>query len=219
MELGLIAPLILLDVCKLTRIQYVLPYLLIQEKGYRSFYTDRAKSGNKVFLDASDSGWKRAPEALSTVEKALEVLTPTAIILPCYLFDYRKSLTEVSAYKSFKLPLIGSLTGCESKEYQRHYEELRDRGITSFLITDSAYRFCKDLPLESRFLLINTKNPWDLDLKDKDIVFTSFPISLGLQGRFMFEGVPSPPVLTYREPLTFPDVVYKNLKEVLSYEL
>jgi hypothetical protein len=220
MEIGIIAPTKLLSkFCCLTEIQYCIPKLIVEDKKYRDFFTERESSGDLIILDLRSLGWKRKPESLEICRKALELLDRPLVVLPSYMYEVKRTLEVAEVYLGELRPSIvsGCIEGTDSKEAESCAKKLKELGLRTLSIPAHLYPFFKTFNSEGpRVYLDNYQKIEELAGIEGTLV-TSLPVRLGLDGRLLSDHTPSPPSLTYSEDIAFPKIVEKNIKDAISY--
>lgn len=218
MEVGIIAPIKLLKECCITNIQYCLPSLLLESKEYLFFYEDKVKQGCTLFLDCKKIGWRREPEILDIVKKSLKLITPNYVILPSHMFNKNKTigiqrefLKKLRGHK-----LVQCLEGTTKEEISDCLTALPEMEI---IIPSHNINTCKDISWSGPITYLdNHLNIEEIKNREGDILITSLPIRLGLQGRLLSDYRPSPPSLTfYEEENKYPTIIKRNIKEVIRY--
>lgn len=215
MRVGIIAPIKFLEKYCITNIQYCLPALVVENQTYRNFYCKRRIQGNTIILDCKKPGWKREPEDINIVKKAIEILEPDLVIAPSCMFRPKES-EEI--YKWFRKVIkarnvVRCIEGTSEKEVGKYVEEGNFTAIPSYM-----FKYA----LKRRWVnnIIFIENHLSIDeLKGyQGLLVTSLPIRLGLQGRVLSDYLPSPPSLTFYETEDkYPMVTRKNVEETLEY--
>ena len=129
MKVGIISPTKFLDKYCTTDIQYVLPKLYLEDEKYRQFYQSRREKGDNTIVDCKGLGWKREPEEDWICLSTILDLSPQVVILPSYMYDYKKTLEIAKNYTSkLSYPrgkLVGCLEGTNFKEVGKCLTALR----------------------------------------------------------------------------------------------
>ena len=166
-------------------------------------------------MDLRQPTWKRTPEEWHIVEKALELITPSIIILPSYAYEKEKTIQVAVDYgkrlEGFKLR--GTPEGTTLAEVN---ECIKALGFTKWALPSHLYSLIPDKCLKGCTYLDNHISLEELKKWDGTLV-TSLPVRLGLKGRLLSDCRPSVPSLTLHEEPEFPKIVEKNIKEVLEY--
>jgi mRNA-degrading endonuclease RelE of RelBE toxin-antitoxin system len=218
LEIGIIAPIKLLEECCVTNTQYCIPELLLNSKTYLSFYKKKESKGDKILLDCKKLTWKRIPESLDIILQALKLITPTYIILPSYMFNKEKTIEVQKEYKKrlkgYKL--IYCLEGTNEKE-TLDYLKLNPK--VRITIPSHNINTCKNINWGYPVIYLDTHLRIDeIQPNDTNLLLTSLPVRLGLQGRLLSDFKPSPPSLTfYEEENNYPAILNKNIEEVIRY--
>jgi len=215
MEIGIIAPIKMLEECCITGIQYCLPKLIVESEEYRKFYKGRIDEGDKVYMDLRQIGWRRGPEEWPIVEKALATLRPTYVILPSFAFEKEKTVQIEEDYskrlEGFKL--IGTPEGTTLSEVN---ECMKALGLGRWALPSHLYSLIPDKQLNGYYYIDNHLYMGELKGWDGTL-FTSLPVRLGLKGRILSDYRPSIPALTFYEEPQFPKIVDRNIREALEY--
>jgi len=211
MKVGIIAPIKDLEKYCITDIQYCLPSLLLTSREYRDFYISKEEEDNLIILDCKKIGWKREPEDLEVVKKALEVIKPSIIISPSSMFNTKLSK---KIYKEFLENIPSSYTVVRTIE-GASVKDLVTNG-DKVAIPSHMFRFLDKLPDNSVYIE-NHLNIEELEGR-QGILVTSLPVRLGLQGRLLSDYRPTPPSLTFfEEKDKYSRVTIKNIEEIKEY--
>lgn len=225
MQVGIIAPVSTLEKYCTTEIQYCLPFLIANDKGYRSFYNLKKEEGHLVIMDTHrDQGWERKPEEMEVILEALSYLTPSLIITPSHMFQTTKTveaarlfLSKLSSRKVKPEGIVGCVEGTTVREVKECAKDLKKLGITTLAIPSHLYKICKEIPHNGPTIYIeNHLNPEELDGLEGTLV-TSLPVRLGLLGRLNSDYLPSPNSLTFKEEDKFPKVIEKNIRDLIAF--
>lgn len=218
MEVGIIAPISMLDRYCTTKIQYFLPGLLNQSKRYKDFYQNLPRDTTKI-MDCRKPTWKREPENLELCKQGLK-LSPDYIVLPSYMFESERTIKVAKEYsRELSTPsglAVACLEGTTDKEIVDCAKKLK--AFLGYAIPSHLYNICKKPPKKP--ILIYLENHLKLDeLRDRTgILVSSLPVRLGLQGRLLSNYLPSPPGLNfYEEKNEYPMVIGKNIRELIDY--
>lgn len=219
MEVGIVAPISMLERYCTTNIQYCFPRLLMNNKEYRSFYVARQELGNTIILDCRKIIWKRTPEFLPVIQEALRYVKPNLVVLPSIMYNTQETLMVAKEYLRVlpkSLSFVGCLEGTTIKEVRRCRRQLSKIKLDKFAVPSHLYSTYKDE--EAMYLGLHT-NPEEL-VGHSGILITSLPVRLGLLGRFLTDYLPSPPPLTFYETSDkWPETTKSNVQEVLdTYE-
>lgn len=220
MKVGIIAPIKFLDRYCITNIQYCLPRLLFENEKYRRFYTERKKRGNTIILDCRKLIWKREPEDFDVIKRAFEILNPTYVIPPSYMYNREETLEELGRFLR-RFEDIENYTVClegtTKKDVLACYRTLKDQSGT-IAIPSHIFNFWKGEGTKHYIIYIeNHLNIEELENHD-GILVTSLPIRLGLQGRLLSDYLPSTPSLTfYEDEDKYPTVTMRNVQETVKY--
>jgi len=214
MKVGIIAPIKFLRKYCITNIQYCLPSLLEESKGYREFYLERQRMGNIVILDCKKISWRREPEDLELVKKVLTYLKPTYIILPSYMYSVDLTIMVAKEYSGkLKGNFIGCLEGTTLRETKKCAKNLK---LAQYAIPSHLFNICKGYFKEGIF--IENHSSIDEFIGSDGILVTSLPVRLGLQGRLLSDDKPSPPSLTFHEDEDrYPTVTRRNVEEAIDF--
>lgn len=219
MRVGIIAPIKFLKEYCITDVQYCLPSLIINSETYRNFYLHRRELGNIIILDSTKIGWVRKPEDIRVVQEALKILQPSMLILPSYMFNYRKTIQVASEWtgRIRGLKLVGCLEGASLQEIRKCREKIK--GVNQYAIPSHLHNIYKITKHGSPLVYIENHS-WveELSTSLDGILLTSLPVRLGLQGRVLSNYKPRPPGLTfYEEEDKYPTITRKNIEEALIY--
>lgn len=217
MEVGIIAPISMLEKYCKTRIQYFLPRLLEESQEYKKFYQNLPEGTIKI-MDCRKPTWKREPEDLDLCKKGLS-FDPDYVILPSVTFDSGKTIKVAREYsrelKYSKNKLITCVEGTTKKEVLGCARELK--GFSGFAIPSHLYGICKKVSSRLTIYIENHLRYEELEGLD-GILVTSFPVRLGLQGRLLSNYPPSPPSINfYEEENKYSILVEKNIEEFIKY--
>lgn len=216
MKIGIIAPIKFLEEFCITDIQYYLPTLIVENKKYRDFCVRKLREKNTVIMDMKKIGWKREPEDPSIIDKALNLLIPSIIILPSYMFNTQKTTGILDSFKFRNITTYGCLEGTNMKEVQSCIEEFKD--LDGYAIPSHMYGICTSVPQDKPIIYIENHLSIDELKAEKGILVTSLPIRLGLEGRLLSDYRPSPPSLTfYEEENKYPSITKKNIEEIIGF--
>ena len=216
MEVGIIAPIKLLNEYCITRTQYCIPSLL-ENKDYLEFY----KTKNNVILDCKKLGWKREPELLSTIVQAVQDIYPSLIICPSEMYNSRKTL-EVTKYTLntlemlSKASLVPCLEGTSEEEIKSLEEEYTNMGFNLIAIPSHIYRYYKGEGCREYIYIDNHSKPDEL-IGRQGILVSSLPVRLGLAGRLLSQSIPTPPSLSFKEEEDeFPMITKRNVADFIE---
>jgi hypothetical protein len=215
MEIGFITPVAMTEY-SVTKIHYCLPSFILSSESYRDFF--KSKREDTVIMDIRQPGWNRKPEDLDTFYKALEVFTPSLIILPSYAFSKKKTLDLLPKYlKDLPLTnLVACLEGTTFEEVKAYAEGVKALGVTRFAVPSHLYRLYRGKGLKNGIFIDNHLTVMELVSRD-GILVTSLPVRLGLQGRLLQDFTPSPPSLTFTETEdVYPMVIKRNIEDTLK---
>lgn len=219
MQVGIIAPIKFLEAYCQTDIQYCFPRLILESPEYREFYQKRVKTGDHVFLDAAEPGWRRAPTSFDLVEQALQLLKPSMLISPSYMYDWEKTLEVAKAFcKRFKRKnvIAGCLEGTTLEETEKCMKGIK--GVYTYVLPSHLYSIRKAIDWSAYPLYLDNYQNFEELQGSKGILVTSLPVKLGLEGRLLSQYLPSPSSLTfYEEEDKYPAITERNVKEVISY--
>jgi len=108
MRAALISPTQFLDqVQPFSDYHLLLTHKVIYDAKYRDFYTQRSKAGDFIILDnsAAEKGARSMP--LKNIVLAAVLVKPNVVVMPDYLFDSRRTLTELeNAFRSPQLKFM-----------------------------------------------------------------------------------------------------------------
>ena len=205
MKIGLVAPPSMLNYC-ITSTQYCLPYLIVENKKYRGFYVRKALEGNTTILDCRRLEWRRTPEKLETCLKAIEMLSPSIIILPSVMHNRKRTFEAACKYIT-KMKEVGErfaycIEGTSSKELRESVSDSRNIPGNAFTIAvpSHSHRLCKSITYERPIIYLGVHQNIDELLEVPDgILITSLPLRLGLEGKLLSNYLPTPPSLTFLE--------------------
>ena len=223
MKVGIIAPISMLEEYCTTDIQYCLPRLLVENKIYRDFYKKKKKQKNIVILDSKKVGtWKREPEELSIIGKALDIIEPNYLVLPSWMFNQKRTLKTVEAFLqvrySYRKEHVACLEGTNEKEIGALRNLLGEIGIANFALPEHIQTFCKPVDCSNPVIYIENHLRIEELVGLDGILVTSLPVRLGLQGRLLSDYLPGPSSLTFlEEDNKFPGIIERNIDELLEY--
>ena len=217
MRVSIIAPTSMLRTYCTTGIQYCLPRLFLEDRAYRHFYLERHKAGDLIILDCTKPEWKRQPASLESVRAVVARLYPQLIILPSHMYFWSKTVQVAREYMK-ELPnveLVACLEGASRLQINQCMRAIKN--VHSYALPSHIYGVCKTVKWDKPIIYIDNH----IQLEDlggiEDILITSLPIRLGLEGRLLSDNRPKPPYLKFNEGDKYPMVVRKNIEEVLRY--
>lgn len=225
MEVGIIAPPKLLNKYCNKGVQYCLPKLLVENTDYRNFYREKYKCNGKIILDCrSPEGWKRVPEDLDIVKRAIYFLGDEIdiIILPSFTYKRKETRKVTESFlrelKSFTVAVCPE--GPTFREFLGSYKELKALGpnltaIPSYSIPVVGPRIKE---FEGSIFIDNYQKVEEFDGIKNGTLVTSLPIRLGLEGRLLSDYLPTPQALTFNEDKdSFSKVTETNVRETLEF--
>ena len=221
MKLGIIAPVGLLQkYSTLSQFHICYPEILFMSTEYLDFYKKRSKLGDIVILDFTVKVPRRATPA-SLLNKAIELLNPTYIVMPCVDFSLEKTVISTLEYaKDCYLPRIGCLQGTNITELASCYKSISGESEFIGLPTSCEkimprYRLVDTLNIVQPCILLEVYKSFRNEVvRDERIlgIGTALPIRLSRDLRKLSEDYPEPPELDfYSDKDPFPDLTFKNI--------
>ena len=222
MRVGIIAPIAMLDKYCVTKTQYCLPRLIVENTTYRDFYQKKTKEGKVVIMDLKKPSWKREPEDWEIVEQALKVIEPEVIILPSYTFEKDKTVKVTLQYsralRNKNYQVWPCLEGTSKEEVRACQRSLKDVNEGLWFALPSYLYSVAEHKGKTMMYIENHMSMGELDGCGNAILVTSLPIRLGLEGRLITDYRPSPSSLTFMETEDrFPKVTERNVRTLIDY--
>jgi hypothetical protein len=227
MNVGIVAPIKMLNKYCKGGIQYCIPMWLLENDDYFDFYGRKSLDGNSlVIMDTKHKDSRRQPEDEDVIIDAGEALKPDMVITPSVAFNKDKTIAEFLKFRNsdwgssfMKEGLIGCLEGATLEEVISCAEEMRLHvgyyGVASHLLSFIG----EGLKIAKPIVYIdNRTSPWEISLQKGDIIISSLPVRLGLCGRLNSNHLPSPPPLDLLEDKdNYPTITTQNVDDFISH--
>jgi len=218
MEVGIVAPIrFLRKYCTLTKVQYCLARLIVEEEEYRNFYIGRQKAGDYIILDTVRLGWRRQPEEYSIIAQALKLIYPSLVVYPSFMYNTLKTISEAERFtEAFRVvgaaclegPDLDSIAYCKSQIVPKY----------TFAIPSHMIPVCPAIENEKPTIYIDNYLSIEELTGLAGMLVTSLPFRLGALGRLTSDYLPSPPALDfYSQEDKFPGVVERNIRETVVF--
>jgi len=227
MNVGIIAPIAMLDKYCKGSIQYCIPAWLLDNDKYFDFYARKVlDSNNIVIMDTRTKDGKRQPEDEDITVAAGESLRADMVITPSVAFHKERTIAEFFKFRNsdwgssfMKDGLIGCVEGATLEEVVSCASILKDHvsyyAVASHLLSFIRENLVSDKPV---VYIDNRTSPWEINMKRGDIMISSLPVRLGLSGRLNNNYMPSPGPLNMLDSRDdYPTITMQNVDDFISH--